>query len=1216
MKRILLFTVISFFSFLQNEAFSQIPVNDDPCNAIFLIPALNCNYQQYTNANATNTVGPPAPGCANYQGGDVWFKTIVPCTGSIKIDTQNGVITDGGMSIYSGTCDNMTLLECDDDDSQNGAMPMINYTGLTPGDTIWVRVWEYGNDNNGNFGICIGVPPVANNCPLASPFCTGTVYNFPNSTNIPSLGSAGIYGCLFSTPNPVFYYFQMQTTGSMDIHIVQTSATGGALDVDFVCWGPFTDLSTGCGTISATNIVDCSYSTSNDEYCNIPNANVGEYYILLLTNYSNQPGNITFDQSGGTGATNCNVICNITATNTGPVCPGQTFNLNSTLAGAIYNWEGPNCFTSTDQSPTGVTAPNEPGTYIYTIYASTAAGEVCTATTTLTVGGLPNGTAATTATTCAGINDGSLTVTPSSPDIYIYTLNPGNIVQNNNPTFTGLASGNYTVTFTNPVGCSGTATATISDGPNPVFTTAQTNTTCPGVFDGTITVTPPATGAPFSYTLNPGNITQNGNPVFTGLAPGFYNITLNTSLGCVNTNFNIIIVEGLPAVASATTTATSCSTVSDGTISVNPPLSGGPFTYTLNPGNVVQINNPVFTGLAAGGYTISFTTVAGCGGVINPNPVVAAGPPLSATTTITNPPCSGINDGVITIVPGVPGNYTYVLNPGGPGEVTQVNNATFTDLAPGNYTFNFSNAIGCSGSGNVTLVTNAPISTSVNLTMPLCFHGNDGIISLAPNGGVAPYELSIDGGANWQPSTQPFITNANTYTITIKDNAGCLKDTLIQLSEPTDLIASAVSTPGTCNGNDGTIIVTGTGGTPGYTYSIDNGVTYQAATNFTVSGGNYPEIKVKDANGCLDSTNVTVILIDNMVVTPVNDTFVCVGSTLRLTPNFSQEAAIFNWRTIPDSSLISTLNDANIKTPDATPPYIAPTINPYTEGPRYIDYVVHAIWGVCSREDTIRLNILHKPTPNAGVDMTVCNYKRDTILVGSAIDSSGTLNYNWSPANTCTAPDQSTTFAIPDSTQTYTLTVTDNYGCNFSVTDQVTVFVQPPVPAFAGNDTIVIQGVPQQLHASGGVDYAWSPTFPLDNPFSQFPNATLNNDQQFICVVTDAEGCLGVDTVFVRVFEGPCYRVPTAFSPNGDGLNDIFRAIPVGIYYTEYFRVYNRGGQLLFQTNQWLKGWDGTYKGSKQPTGTYVWTVKGKALDKVTQQPIDVQLQGTVILIH
>ena len=135
------------------------PVNDEPCNAIPLTPDSTCNYLTFSNENSSATPNVPAPGCANYQGGDVWFTVVVPPSGGLYFDGIQGVITDGGMALYTGTCDNLSLLACDDDSSPNGLMPRIRQMGLTPGDTIWVRYWEYGNDNNGTFGICVTLPP-------------------------------------------------------------------------------------------------------------------------------------------------------------------------------------------------------------------------------------------------------------------------------------------------------------------------------------------------------------------------------------------------------------------------------------------------------------------------------------------------------------------------------------------------------------------------------------------------------------------------------------------------------------------------------------------------------------------------------------------------------------------------------------------------------------------------------------------------------------------------------------------------------------------------------------------------------------------------------------------------------------------------------------------------------------------------------------------------
>ena len=172
--------------------------------------------------------------------------------------------------------------------------------------------------------------------------------------------------------------------------------------------------------------------------------------------------------------------------------------------------------------------------------------------------------------------------------------------------------------------------------------------------------------------------------------------------------------------------------------------------------------------------------------------------------------------------------------------------------------------------------------------------------------------------------------------------------------------------------------------------------------------------------------------------------------------------------------------------------------------------------------------------------------------------------------------------------------------------------VQPIVVANAGKDTIAVKGAPHQLQGSGATFYEWSsPTATINNPLTKNPFVILNDDAVFYLKGTDAIGCVGTDTVFVKVLNGPTYYIPTAFTPNGDGQNDIFRAIPVGFANTTYFRVFNRLGILMFETNQYLKGWDGTYNGKPQPAGVYVWTVAGT--DKDFKR---VELKGTVNLLR
>lgn len=131
------------------------------------------------------------------------------------------------------------------------------------------------------------------------------------------------------------------------------------------------------------------------------------------------------------------------------------------------------------------------------------------------------------------------------------------------------------------------------------------------------------------------------------------------------------------------------------------------------------------------------------------------------------------------------------------------------------------------------------------------------------------------------------------------------------------------------------------------------------------------------------------------------------------------------------------------------------------------------------------------------------------------------------------------------------------------------------------------------INNSGITSYLWSPVYGLNNSGIARPITTLDRDMVYMVTGKTASGCEGTATVSVKVFEGPEIFVPTAFTPNGDNTNDILRAKPIGIKAYNYFRIYNRWGQLMFNTTDFSKGWDGTINGLPQNSGTYVWMAEG-----------------------
>jgi gliding motility-associated-like protein len=173
----------------------------------------------------------------------------------------------------------------------------------------------------------------------------------------------------------------------------------------------------------------------------------------------------------------------------------------------------------------------------------------------------------------------------------------------------------------------------------------------------------------------------------------------------------------------------------------------------------------------------------------------------------------------------------------------------------------------------------------------------------------------------------------------------------------------------------------------------------------------------------------------------------------------------------------------------------------------------------------------------------------------------------------------------------------------------------PEIHAFAGNDTLVIVGQPLQLNAEGGVNYEWMPSFGLSNPNIKNPIGLYGpeiDSIRYTVVVYNEAGCTDTAFVKVTVFKTePYVFVPTGFTPNGDGLNDVVRPIAVGIKQIKYFSIYNRWGQLLFKTTTNGHGWDGKIRGMPQATNVFVWMVS--AVDYLDRPFF---MKGTVTLIR
>lgn len=776
---------------------------------------------------------------------------------------------------------------------------------------------------------------------------------------------------------------------------------------------------------------------------------------------------------------------------------------------------------------------------------------------------------------CATGSTGSITVSVAAGagvPPYQYSLNGGPLQSSN--VFSGLGVGAYTIYVTDVNGCANTLTATVNKTGNLGVGYSSSNSACPGVNNGSITILLPSIYTPIQYSLN-GGAPQTSN-IFNGLAAGTYIITATDAIGCTGST-TITIAQGTGITATSGTTPTSCSGLNNGTITVF--ASGGtlPYQYTIN-GGTPQSGN-MFTGLAAGSYSIRVIDANGCSTTL---PVtVSPGTPLNATVVKTDVSCNGAANGTIavTISNGTP-PYQYSLD-----NATWQTSNTFTGLASGTYTVYYKDNNACSNSQNVIIAQPLLLNASVATQQPRCFGYNDGIITVISSGGTAPHQYSLDG-ITYQ-TTSLFYVPAGAFTVYVKDYNGCVATQSVTISQPTQFVATITTVDATCNGGaDGQILVAASGGTGPYFYSVTTPPLQPLPGSINVAPGVY-NVMLSDANVCITTfPNIVVGLTNNLSIVNAPDVTICEGKSVQL--NANTNATQFSW------TPAIGLSSATIQNPVANPTVTT-------------QYIVTANIGLCSGKDTIVVSVNKAPIPDAGPDVEIC-YGQDYELQGS-----GGVQYIWTPPSTLSSGALPNPVSTPAQTTTYSLMVIDANGCFSLAPDQMVLTVTPPIIVNTNpKDTVVFAGDQFQLTASSGAtNYSWSPATGLSNPFIASPVLTVTSDVTFNIKATTGAGCSGDGTITVKVFKGPEIYMPTGFTPNGDGKNDVFKPFTVGITKLNYFRVYNRWGRLLYSTSNLNEGWNGRIGGVDQPTGTFVWMVQGVARDgKVITK------KGTVTLIR
>ncbi len=1000
--------------------------NDNPCNAIALTPSTTCTYANYTNAGATATAGVTAPGCANYSGGDVWFSTVIPAGGQINIDTQTGVITDGGMAIYSGTCGALTLISCNDDSSPNGAMPLISYTG-TPGQTIFIRVWEYGNDNNGTFGICVqaivptcsdgilnqnetgidcgGVcpacPPATNqDCPGAIPVCQNvysqaTAYsgtgNIPNEIN-------SLISCLGSgEKNDVWYTFTVQQSGNLCFSITPNILSD---DYDWALYNLTTANCNQIGTNAALE-VSCNFSgvsgiTGANGAAGVQNnpcvaVTAGQTYVLNVSQFSVSTGGYTLNFGASSAVIFDNVPPAIQSVIQPIACGATTLSFNFT--------ENILCSTVSNADFT-LTGPGGPYTLsgVTGLSCSGAAGQE---------------------------NNFSATVSPPL-----------------------TASGSYQLCLTSAAGsvtdlCGNVAPAgclnfTITNG---ITATAAANQTiCAG---GTgVNLTGSASGGSgytYSWTPTAGLSNPNiANPIATPATTTTYTLVATSSNGCAASATTTVTVNPAPTVS-----VTPSTTICQGN-SVNLTASGmTTYSWTPTTGLTPTTGATVSASPAATQvYTVTGST-PGC-----PNSTA------STTVTVTIRPipnftvggnfCAGASSvnftNTTTLATGAT-TYAWTFPSGTPASSTAASPSGVTWATPGTYNITLvATTAGCSNTVTIPITINPAPTVSITRTQPPCNGGNGTITATG----------SVAGTFSWssgQTTAGVHTVPPGSYTVTFTSAAGCVATATTTVTAPPVLAITASGTNATCVGTcNGTLTAnTATGGTAPYTYSWNGGL--GAGQNKTsVCAGTYI-VTVTDANNCTATATVTITASPlNTIAAGTNQT-VCANSPLTAITLATTGATGATFTGLPSGVTGSWAG--NVVTISGTP----------TAGGTF-NYTVTTTGGCPPANTTGTITVTPQNTIAAGTSQTLCLNSPITTISLATTGATGATFTGLPAGLTGTwGGNVATISGTPTTAGTFNYTVTTTGGCPPATTTG-TITVNPINTIAAGTSQTVCQNSP------------------------------------------------------------------------------------------------------------------------------------------------------------
>tara|TARA_Y100000589_G_scaffold74563_1_gene67986 strand:+ start:21328 stop:24078 length:2751 start_codon:yes stop_codon:yes gene_type:complete len=670
-------------------------------------------------------------------------------------------------------------------------------------------------------------------------------------------------------------------------------------------------------------------------------------------------------------------------------------------------------------------------------------------------------------------------------------------------------------------------------------------------------------------------------------------------------------------------------------ITFAPAVAGDDIIWQDNNGNIIGYGSSIdVTPVSQNGETVVYTAGASlcgsagdwCGfeGGIEGDEVFINFEPTEITTNYQNPTCFQSGDGLINVALPANGNWEYQVtdeqnNLIDFGSIQNDNNFSVNNLNGGEFNIYVENEFGCTDNQLVSLTEPEQIVDDFTTINSSCFNENNGSLNLVLNGGTNPFTvfvgeinsgLIVEEQTNLNQGSMVTFNNLGPgeYYFTGIDQNGCLTEgdeIFFDISEPEEIIIQATSEDVTCaDANDGSVNISVNGGTGNYTFSWfgDNGFLSNQEDIANLAGGTYT-LTVSDENDCSSSQIIEI----------------------------SEDAGI----SIDFST--SNYNGYEISCDDGNDGFIDLNINggssPYSiswDGPNGFTSNLEDISNLSSGLYTMYLSDLNGC--EAFINLTLSEPQELELIIEETPEICGTggstfvqtfggtspISYNWIGPESFSSNQVD---LINVSSGSYELTINDANNCMIS--DNIIIeYIDGPTCDFtASSYEFMLSNEPVNFYDNSSTDPNFN--FQIESWIWEFGDGTISNEQNpshlysnpglyyVWLTVTDENNCEQSVMKTINVLEEYYSYSPNAFSPNGDGVNDLFAPILTDIDYETYeINIFNRWGDIVFKTNNYDESWDGTFKGEDLPQAVYTYKITYK-----TRRGIDKQERGDIVLV-